>query len=158
MLRPVHLRAVGPVVACARDVREDLLPVEEVAQRTAQDLTNHALLRVHEHRARAQRGDRVLPSGDRDLERVGVPCVHVPEERGHGVVEEAQPVVLYMLAQHQVPEPPADLVAALAHLDGHDFAHFVSRALAGRKFRVQARTLPEATRKGHRDARDGRTA
>ena len=111
--RPVHLMAVRPVVPGPRDVGDDLLAVEEVAQRPTQCRSHDPFFHIDEDCARTKRT------------RVGAPlCViHVGEVCGERLVEHPEAVVKDVLAKDEIPETAAYLVAALADLNGHDLTH-----------------------------------
>ena len=74
-------------------------------------------------RSTGSRRHRAAPVAQRQVARRLGPRVHVAEERAERLVIEALPVGCCMLAQGQVPEPAANLVAALPDLHDNGLCH-----------------------------------
>lgn len=92
----------SPVVARARDVREELLLVEQLSERSGERFCHGTLLHVDEDRARLERLDRRLAIREGQIHRVRVPRVHVAEERAHALVKASFLRVLWHCRENEL--------------------------------------------------------
>jgi len=108
--------AARPVVAAAAAVGQPLRGSEQPGERASEQLAQHALLHVDQHRASTQAADGPGAVAHRQRSRRVSARVHVLEEARQRLVVAAAAAQLHVLAQRLLPEAAAHLVAALANL------------------------------------------
>merc|ERR1719291_1452741 len=119
-LGALRVVALGPVVARARLAEDEVVRAEDLAERARADRVHRARLEVHEDRARHIAATGRLIVVDVDALELEVRVAVVRAGRVDAV-----------LIGDDLPELGADLVAALASLDGDDLTHVATPGSLG---------------------------